>query len=360
MKTLEINLGSRSYPIHIGSGILNTLGSLLEGRGLGNKILLVSNPAVAALYAGTVRESLQRSGFEVIIGEIRDGEIYKTLATAESLYNLAFDGRLDRRCPVVALGGGVVGDVAGFVAATYMRGVPLIQVPTTLMAQVDSSVGGKVAVNHPKGKNIIGCFYQPQLVLADCGVLRTLPARQLRSGLAEVIKYGVIREEKFFVWLEDNMIKLISGDSEALEKTILESCRIKAGVVEEDEKENGSRVILNFGHTIGHAVETLTGYNTYTHGEAVAIGMTAAARLAQSEGLLPPAACRRIISLILAAGLPSEIPAGLDFDRIMECMTHDKKVREGRITFVLPEEIGRVCFRQDIPEEDIKKVINYP
>lgn len=358
MMAFEVNLGPRSYPIHIGSGILNTLGSLLEGQGYSNKILLVSNPVVAGLYAGTVRESLQKSGFEVIYGEIGDGEIYKTLATAESLYELAFDGRLDRRSPVVALGGGVVGDIAGFVAATYLRGVPLVQVPTTLLAQVDSSVGGKVAVNHPRGKNIIGSFYQPRLVLADCDVLRTLPARQLRSGLAEVIKYGVIRDAKFFAWLEDNMTELIVGNSEALAKAVRESCRIKARVVEEDEMEQGSRVILNFGHTIGHAVETLTGYNAFTHGEAVAIGMAAAARLAQLEGILTPAASRRIINLILAAGLPAEIPAGLDFDRVMDSMTHDKKVKEGRITFVLPEEIGRVCLRQNIPEDDIKEIVN--
>jgi 3-dehydroquinate synthase len=357
MRTVQVNLGTRSYPIHIGSGLLSGLGSLLAGRGYGNKILLVSNPVVAELYAGIVRESLYKSGFEVVYGEIGDGESFKTLATASRLYDLAVDGRLDRHCPVVALGGGVVGDLAGFVAATYLRGVPFIQVPTTLLAQVDSSVGGKVAVNHACGKNLIGAFYQPQLVLADVDTLRTLPARHLSSGLAEVIKYGVIREASFFTWLEDNMAKLLEGDSMALATAVCESCRIKAEVVEEDELEQGMRAILNFGHTIGHSLETLTGYKTFTHGEGVAIGMAAAAGLALLEGMLPPADCRRIISLIQAAGLPVEIPAGLDADRIMENFKYDKKVREGRLTFILPEKIGRVCLKQDIPEEDIIKVI---
>ena len=360
MRTVQVNLGARSYPIHIAGGLLTGLGSLLEGRGYGNKIMLVSNPVVAGLYASTVRETLQKSGFEVISGVIGDGEPYKTLATASSLYDLAFAERLDRLCPVVALGGGVVGDLAGFVAATYLRGVPLIQVPTTLLAQVDSSVGGKVAVNHPQGKNIIGSFYQPQLVLADVEVLQTLPARQIGAGLAEVIKYGVIWDESFFAWLEDNMTKLLNGDSEALAKAVWESCQIKARVVEQDETELGLRAILNFGHTIGHAVEAMNGYKTFNHGEAVAIGMAAAARLAQLEGMLALADCRRIVELILAAGLPVEIPAGLAVDRILENLWHDKKVSAGRLTFVLPEKIGRVRLRMDIPAEDIKIIITYP
>lgn len=356
MRTVQVNLG-HSYPIHIGSGLLSGLGNMLEGRGYGNKIMLVYNPVVAGLYAGTVRDSLHRSGFEVTSGEIGDGEPFKTLDTVSILYDLAFAGGLDRLCPVVALGGGVVGDIAGFVAATYLRGVPLIQVPTTLLAQVDSSVGGKVGVNHPQGKNIIGSFYQPQLVLADVNTLQTLPIRQISSGLAEVIKYGVIWDASFFAWLEDSMTKLLSGDSEAMATAVWESCQIKARVVEQDEAEHDLRTILNLGHTIGHAVETLTGYKTFSHGEGVAIGMAAAARLAQLEGMLATADCRRIINLILAAGLPVEIPAGLAVDRIMESTRHDKKVKAGRLTFVLPERIGRVCLRRDIPEADIKKVI---
>ncbi|MFA4884603.1 MAG: 3-dehydroquinate synthase [Desulfotomaculaceae bacterium] len=357
MITVPVNLGPRSYPIYIGSGILGGLGGLLKEYGYGKKALLVSNPAVYQRYGELVKNSLVRNGFEVITGEIGDGEEYKTLDEAAGLYDLALTGELDRRCPVIALGGGVVGDLAGFIAATYMRGVPFIQVPTTLLAQVDSSVGGKVAVNHPRGKNIIGAFYQPGLVLADVDTLQTLPARQIRSGLSEVIKYGVIWDESFLAWLEDNMAKLLSGDSEAMAQAVWESCRIKARVVEEDETELGLRAILNFGHTIGHAVEALTGYKTFTHGEAVAIGMASAAHLAQLVGMLAPADCRQIVSLILAAGLPVEIPAGLAVERIMENLRHDKKVRAGRLTFVLPEKIGRVCVRRDIPEKVIKEVI---
>ncbi|MGI6491794.1 MAG: 3-dehydroquinate synthase [Pelotomaculum sp.] len=357
MKTVQVNLGQRSYSIHVGEGLLGQIGSFLEGQGYSNKVLLVSNPTVSGLYEAVVRESLYRSGFETVSGIIGDGEQYKNLATVSQLYDLALEAQLDRLCPVVALGGGVVGDVAGFVAATYLRGVPFIQVPTTLMAQVDSSVGGKVGVNHPKGKNIIGAFYQPQLVLADVATLQTLPARQIATGLAEVIKYGAIKDESFFTWLENNMPELLLGNRDVMIQAVETSCRIKAGVVEEDERENELRAILNFGHTIGHALETLTEYRTFTHGEAIAIGMVAAANLAQLEGLLAPVDSRRVVSLISSAGLPVEIPAGFAVDRIMENLKHDKKIKNGRLTLVLLERIGQYCLRRGIPEEDIKKVV---
>jgi len=359
MKTVQVNLGPRSYPIHIGSGLLNGLGNYLKAFNYGKKILLISNPAVFGLYGNLVKESLSGAGFEFVAAEIGDGEEHKTLATAEKLFDLAFSGELDRRCPVVALGGGVVGDVAGFVAATYLRGVPFIQVPTTLLAQVDSSVGGKVAVNHPRGKNIIGAFYQPGLVLADTDTLGTLPVREIRSGLAEVIKYGVIWDADFFTWLEENIEKLLAGDHEALTVAVWESCRIKARVVEEDETEQGLRAILNFGHTVGHAVEALTEYKLYTHGEAVGIGMAAAARLAESLGMFKPADRERVVNLIRRAALPVDIPEGLSTDDMLASFYHDKKVTGGRLTFVLPEGIGRVSVRKDIEEGVLKKSIGF-
>lgn len=359
MKTVRVNLGPRSYSIHIGSGLLNDLGSHLNEFNYGKKILMISNPSVAALYGHTVKESLTRSGFEVITSEIGDGEEHKTLATAEKIYDLAFSRELDRRCPVVALGGGVVGDVAGFVAATYLRGVPFIQVPTTLLAQVDSSVGGKVAVNHPKGKNIIGAFYQPGLVLADTDTLGTLPDREIKSGLAEVIKYGVIWSTEFFTWLEENIEKLLGGVGETLAAAVWESCRIKARVVEEDETEQGLRAILNFGHTVGHAVEALTEYKVYTHGEAVGIGMAEAARLAEVLGMLNSSDRERIVNLIRRTGLPVDLPEGLSPEDMIESFYHDKKVTDGRLTFVLPEGIGRVSIRKDIEEAVLKESVGF-
>lgn len=359
MKTVRVNLGRRSYSILIGNGLLKSLGSCMKEYNFEKKVLLISNPTVFNLYGGIVKESLSNSGFTVVAAEIGDGEEYKTLATAEKLYDVAFSNELDRRCPVVALGGGVVGDVAGFVAATYLRGVPFIQVPTTLLAQVDSSVGGKVAVNHPRGKNIIGAFYQPGLVLADTDTLTTLPARETKSGLAEVIKYGVIWSAEFFTWLEENMDKLLVGEREALAAAVHESCRIKARVVEEDETEQGLRAILNFGHTVGHAVEALTEYKVYTHGEAVGIGMAAAARLAETMVLLEAAHREKIENLVRRACLPADIPPGLSPEEMLESIYHDKKVTGGRLTFVLPESIGKVVIRKDIDEAAVKGVLRF-
>lgn len=357
MITLPVNLGPRSYPIYIGSGILGDLGGLLKESGYGKKALLVSNPAVYQRYGGLVKNSLVSNGFEVITGEIGDGEEYKTLEEAAGLYDLAFSGELDRWCPVIALGGGVVGDLAGFFAATYMRGVPFIQVPTTLLAQVDSSVGGKVAVNHPRGKNIIGAFYQPGLVLADLEALKTLPAREIKSGMAEIIKYGVISEGGFFTWLEERLDQVLSLRAGALEHAVENSCRVKAGVVEADETEQGLRAVLNYGHTVGHAVEALTGYRVFSHGEAVGMGMAVAARIASSMGMLPQKEARRIISLIKRVGLPVVVPADLSPDDVLAVMRRDKKSLDGRLTMVLPAGIGRVSIISGVAEETVKKSI---
>lgn len=358
-----VKLAERSYHIYIGSGLLAELGVYLKSLGLSEKALLVTNPKVGALYGELVEKSLREGGFEAIVAEVPDGEEAKSLAVAENLYDLAYAGGLDRQSPVVALGGGVVGDLAGFVAATYMRGVPFIQAPTTLLAQVDSSVGGKVAVNHPRGKNIIGAFYQPKVVLADINTLSTLEPRELKAGLAEVIKYGVIADAVFFAWLEENLDKVLSLEPAALFHTVATSCRIKARVVEEDETEQGSRAILNFGHTIGHAIEALTGYKVYRHGEAVAVGMAAEARIAEALGVFPEEEATRLEMLISRTGLPVEAPPDL-FSSIaagkekefLALMQRDKKALAGKFTFALPVQAGRAKVFRDVPKEVIKQV----
>lgn len=357
MITVRADLGDRSYNIYIGSGILGRLGCWVRESASGDKALLVSNRKVLALYGEAVSASLSEYGYRVIPAEMGDGEEYKNLATLEKLYDLAFDRGLDRRCPVIALGGGVVGDAAGFAAATYLRGVPFVQVPTSLLAQVDSSVGGKVAINHPGGKNIIGAFYQPALVVADMRTLRTLPRREIKCGLAELIKYGVIGDAGFFSWLEENIDKLLSLDEGALTYAVAAACRSKARVVEEDETDQGRRAILNFGHTAGHAVEVLSGYGVFCHGEAVAAGMAAAAKLAELMGLLPAAQARRIVSLLSRAGMPVSLPASLNSGDMIEAMRRDKKAHAGRLTFVLPLAIGSVRVFDNLPEELIREAL---
>ncbi|MDD4168677.1 MAG: 3-dehydroquinate synthase [Desulfotomaculaceae bacterium] len=358
MEIIKVDLGARSYNIYIGSDILQDLGRYLKELPVGKKVLVITNPNVRHLYGKIVKECLSGAGYNVLVGEMGDGEEYKTMVTAERFYDLAYESGIDRLSPVVALGGGVVGDTAGYVAATYLRGVPLIQVPTTLLAQVDSSVGGKVAVNHPRGKNIIGVFYQPHLVLADINVLKTLPPRELRSGLAEVIKYGVIWNEEFFFWLEENIEPLLAGEAGSLVHVVRESCRIKAKVVEADETESGLRAILNYGHTVGHAVEALTGYKKYTHGEAVGIGMVVAARLAWSLDLLGFSELSRIEALVRRAGLPHKLPENLLLEDLVESFLHDKKVTGGNLTFVLPERIGKVDIRKDLTRKILIDFLN--
>ncbi len=354
---IPVELGDNSYPIIIGENILNRLGTNLRKLPLADKVMLVTNPTVNALYGDIVTKSLREAGYEVILGLVPDGEKYKSLESAQKLYDIAFDARLDRKSAVIALGGGVIGDLAGFVAATYMRGVPFIQVPTTLLAQVDSSVGGKVAVNHPKGKNIIGSFYQPKLVYTDISTLRTLEPRQFKAGMAEVIKYGVIWCDDFFTYLEKNRERLQQLDPQALINIIKRSCEIKAQVVAQDEKEMGVRAILNYGHTFGHAIEALTNYSTYVHGEGVAIGMVLANHLAVRKGLLNDSDQERIDRLIAVFGLPTGY-GNLAKEILLQKMYFDKKVKSGKINFVLPEKIGLVRITDEVTESDILAVLS--
>lgn len=353
---IYLDLGDRSYHIYVGSGLLARLDAYMKDLPLGRRVLLVTNPTVHSLYGELVEAILTGAGYQVIPASVPDSEESKSLDVAGQLYDTAYLEELDRHSVVIALGGGVVGDLAGFVAATYMRGVPFIQLPTTLLAQVDSSVGGKVAVNHPRGKNIIGAFYQPRLVVADMNVLATLEARELKAGLAEVIKYGVIADGAFFAWLERNLEQLLVMEPEALARAVATSCEMKAAVVQEDETEKGRRAILNFGHTLGHAIEALTGYNTYRHGEAVAIGMVAESRLASIMGLLPPAQAQRIEDLVKKAGLPVQIPGQLSADELLASMGRDKKVLDGQYTFALPVQIGRAEVFRGIPGELLRQM----
>jgi len=356
MEKMKISLGENSYYIHLGAGILPKLGETLATHPVNKQVLVITNPTVNKLYGEVVAESLQRAGFQVRVEEVPDGEAYKSLQTAEQLYQAALQHKINRKSSIVALGGGVIGDLAGFVAATYMRGVNFIQVPTTLLAQVDSSVGGKVAVNHPLEKNLIGAFYQPKLVFTDINTLHTLPERELKAGLAEVVKYGVIWEEDFFSYLEENLDYIKSLHPEIIKYIVHKSCLIKGEVVEKDEKEEDLRAILNYGHTIGHAVESLTNYTAYKHGEGVAMGMVSAANLSQAMGLLKQEDSKRIQGLLEAIGLPVNLPA-LDLEEIIAALAHDKKVVSDKLRFVLPTEIGRVVITEQISLEALRKVI---
>lgn len=360
MEIVNVDLAEKSYAIHIGAGILNSLGSLLRKVSKARKGLIISNQKVYGLYGETVKSSLEEAGFETGIALMGDGEEYKSLETAASLFDRAVDYKLDRKSVIIALGGGVVGDMAGFIAATYMRGVPFAQVPTTLLAQVDSSVGGKVAVNHPRGKNIIGAFYQPRLVLADIDTLRTLPEREIKTGLAEVAKYGVIWDKEFFAFLGSRAEDIWALQEEAILKVVKRSCEIKAAVVAEDEQEHGLRAILNYGHTFGHALESLTNYKTYRHGEAVAIGMVQAARLAELSGILTPGAREQILQLLDKLRLPTKSDEGFTPRQIVEQMAYDKKTQDSKIHFILPTEIGKVTVRNDISLNLVEESLQSP
>lgn len=343
---LAVRLGDgRSYPIVLGSGLLDTAG-LLDPF-VGSQVLVVSNAAVAEHYLESVRASLSADRV-VDVALIGDGERFKTLDTYASILDELVAKRHSRATTVVALGGGVVGDVAGFAAATYQRGVGLVQIPTTLLAQVDSSVGGKTAVNHATGKNLIGAFYQPRAVVADVDVLATLPDREFRAGLAEVVKYGVIADARFFAWLERSMDALLRREAAPLIEAVRRSCEIKAEVVALDEREEGRRAILNFGHTFGHAIEAETGYDTYLHGEAVAIGMTMAASLSARLGRMPAADVQRLRDLLVGAGLPTA-PSGVDARAVLTTMGMDKKALDGRIRLVLCDGLGSVSVTGDTP-----------
>lgn len=350
---VTVELGARSYPIIIKEGVLPSVGRRLTRLGFKGRAAVVTNPLVARLYGKTVMASLKTARLDAVMITLPDGEGYKTLDVASQVYDGLIGHRMERTSPVVALGGGVIGDMAGFAAATYLRGVPYIQVPTTLLAQVDSSVGGKTGVNHPMGKNLIGAFYQPSAVFIDPKVLKTLDARQLRAGIAEVVKYGVIVDERLFAFLEANAGGIL-GNGRALARAIERSCRIKAGVVSEDEREGGIRAILNFGHTFGHAIEAASGYGHYLHGEAIAIGMCLAAELSVSLGLCDPQAAVRIRNLTLAFGLPTEPPPDIPAKEIVSAMRLDKKVKSGAIRFILPTGIGGVIIRA-VHDKDIDR-----
>ncbi|MFQ5754510.1 MAG: 3-dehydroquinate synthase [Acidiferrobacterales bacterium] len=348
MRTLELALGERRYPIHIGTDLV-ACADLITSHLKGSRVAVVSNETVAPLYMDKLTAGLGR--YRPLSIVLPDGEQYKTLEVLERIFSALLAAHCDRRTTLIALGGGVMGDMAGFAAACYQRGVPFIQVPTTLLAQVDSSVGGKTGVNHPLGKNMIGAFHQPQCVIIDTGTLDTLPDRELSAGIAEVIKYGLIRDEAFIVWLEENMEALLGRDQEVLATAVYRSCEHKAQVVSADEKETGTRALLNLGHTFGHAIETGLGYGKWLHGEAVAAGMVMAASLSQRNGWLNEPDVARIESLLARARLPVRAPAELEPSRLMELMAVDKKVQDGQIRLVLLKAIGRAVLTADFDVE---------
>ena len=349
MLKLEVALGERAYPILIGESLLSD-GKTLPGSVSAQDILLVSNTTVAPLYADRVRDALKDR--RVVDVRLPDGEQHKTLENVSRVLDVLVANRFGRDSLVLALGGGVVGDLAGFSAACYQRGVAFAQLPTTLLSQVDSSVGGKTGVNHPGGKNLIGAFHQPRVVISDTATLRTLPARELRAGLAEVIKYALVFDIAFLGWLEQNLDALLALDPAALAHAIYRSCELKAEVVLRDEHEHGERALLNYGHTFGHAIETATGYTEWLHGEAVAAGMLIAAGMSARLGLLPASDVQRIRALLQRAGLALD-PPRLGAARAMQLMGVDKKVRAGRIRLVLLESLGRARFTADYPDDDL-------
>ncbi len=341
---VRVDLGARSYAISVGTGILGTLGERLRALGVGSRVALVTTTTVGRLYGDEVRRGIEAAGFVVTTIEIPDGEEHKTLATLAGIYDRLIAARLDRGSTLVALGGGVVGDLGGFAAATFLRGVALVQVPTTLVAQVDASIGGKTAVNHPLGKNLIGAFYQPRLVLADVEVLRSLPRRELVAGLAEVIKYGASLDAELFDFLEAELPRVLALEPAAIARVVTACCRLKAAVVGADETEGGYRAVLNFGHTVGHAVEALGGYRRHLHGEAVAIGLAYAARLSAARGYCDATSAARVVRLLERAELPTAVPVDIDATALAARVATDKKTREDAVRFVCLETIGRTRF----------------
>ena len=357
MTEIPVNLGARSYRILVGAGALATLGAELAGLRVGRRVVLVSDPTIARLHGEPVARSLLAAGFDLTRLAVPEGEQAKQLEVARDLWDQLLDAGCDRSATVVALGGGAVGDLAGFVAATYMRGMNFVQVPTTLLGQVDASIGGKTAIDHPRAKNLIGAFHQPRLVLVDPAVLTTLPDREFRSGLAEVIKHGIVLDAAYFRDLEENIPALLARDIATLERVVAGSCRLKAQIVERDEQEAELRWVLNYGHTIGHALEAATKFSRWAHGEAVALGIAAESRLAERLGLAAPSARDRQVRLLQAVGLPV---AGLGAEpaAVVEALSRDKKARDGRIPFVLSPEIGRFQLVFDVPPAEILDALN--
>jgi 3-dehydroquinate synthase len=357
MRTLHVNLGERSYPIHIGEGLAGKLAGWFAERKLSDKspLMIVSDEAVAGRHLPGVKAALEQAGYRVAVSVVPSGETSKSLAMLEKLVGEALEAGLDRRSAIVALGGGVVGDLAGFVAASYMRGIRFVQMPTTILAH-DSSVGGKVAVNHPLAKNIIGAFHQPEMVVFDLTFLRTLPEREIRAGYAEVVKHALIADAGFFRWVDEQAERLLKLEPDAVEHALHEGCRIKAEVVSADERENGLRAILNYGHTIGHAIEAVAGYGELLHGEAISIGMVGESLLAVHYGC-PEDVHRETKRVLAKFGLPVSLHAHLDPDKIMRAMSHDKKFREGKTVFALPDSIGNVVVREGVSPDLVRDIL---
>ena len=359
MREVTVPLGARSYSIRVGRKLLAQLGPRCSALNLGHRCAIISDPNVAKRYAAIAEKSLRRAGFATIRVIVPAGETAKSIRTVQSCYDRLAAHRLERKSFIVALGGGVVGDLAGFVAATYLRGIPFVQVPTTLLAQVDSSVGGKVGVNLKAGKNLVGAFHQPRLVLCDLETLKTLPPREFRAGLAEVIKYGIIYDAELFARLERDLTKLLKLDPKILADVVARCCEIKAEVVGQDETESGRRAILNFGHTIGHALEAISRYGKYLHGEAISIGQVAAAELSAALKGLAQIDVERITDLFRRAGLPTSV--GLNKAQVKQlcaALRLDKKVSGGEIKFVLAKRIGEVAWGQRVPEELIRETLD--
>ncbi|WP_428772689.1 3-dehydroquinate synthase [Vibrio sp.] len=357
MERITVSLDERSYPISIGAGLFNDPAQLSFLAGKQN-VVVISNVTVAPLYADSILALLQQNGCQAALLELPDGEQYKTLDTFNTVMNFLLEGNYSRDVVILALGGGVIGDLVGFAAACYQRGVDFVQLPTTLLSQVDSSVGGKTAVNHPLGKNMIGAFYQPKAVIIDTHCLSTLPPREFAAGIAEVIKYGIIYDGEFFLWLEQNLDKLYALDEQALSYAIARCCQIKAEVVAQDEKESGIRALLNLGHTFGHAIEAELGYGNWLHGEAVASGTVMAARTAQLQGMIDESQTERIINLLQRAKLPIHTPAEMTFEAFMKHMMRDKKVLAGELRLVLPTDIGSAEVVKGVAESVLEQAID--
>jgi len=356
MQPLRVALGGRAYPIHIGAGLLGDARPFAPHVAT-RAVAIVSNEVVAPLYLGRLRATLEEAGARIAAEVVlEDGERAKSFDTLERLVDRLLAARCGRDCVLIALGGGVIGDLAGFAAAVYQRGVPFLQVPTTLLAQVDSAVGGKTAINHPRGKNLVGAFHQPLAVVSDVAALDTLPGRELRAGIAEVLKHGFVLDAAFVAWLEQNVAQLVLRQRAALEYAVRRCCELKAGVVAADEREAGPRAILNFGHTFAHAIEAATGYGEWLHGEAVAAGMVMAAELSVRAGTLPRAAAERVRQLVAAAGLPVQGPR-IDSERYLDLIGVDKKALRGRPRFVVLEALGRALLREDLEEPWVREAI---
>lgn len=358
-RNVPVHLGERGYHITIGAQLIASgdAADQIAAIAKGARAAIVTHPNLRALFGETLAATLRLRGCDPIFCEVEEGETFKHLATVERLYQQFVEAQLDRRCLIIALGGGVIGDTAGFAAATYLRGLRLIQIPTTLLAQVDASIGGKTGVNLPQGKNLVGAFYQPSLVLVDISSLKTLPLRELRAGLAEVIKYGIIYDQAFFEETYQALPQLLNYEVEALTKAVARSCEIKAEVVAQDETEQGLRAILNFGHTLGHALEAATAYQRYLHGEAVSIGMVAAALVGEEMGITPHETTHRIIAALQQAGLPTQFPLEVPLPEVLEIMHRDKKVVAGKTRFILARAIGKVEIVPDVPDAVVLRAL---